>query len=1056
MRINISTFCCNLVPIVLLLLLPVHNLIAQSYYFNHYQVEDGLSNNAVICSIQDKNGFLWFGTKDGLNRFEGYSFKVFRNNGDDSLTIGSNFIYSLHEDSEGNLWVGCDRGLYLYNPIMESFSAVDVAPTSEVRDIQEYAGDLWFVCKGQLYQYNKTTGVCRVFRRTGAGGATSVCLSGGTLWVATSSGTLEKYDPSKRSFTAYEVFGKLNRSASKWIETIYDTGKGSLLVGTSKHGAKLFDTHTGAVRDILIYNADKTEIFVRDFIHHSGDEYWIASESGIYVYNMKTREYTSLKKNYNDPYSISDNAVYTFCKDREGGIWAGTYFGGLNYFPRQYAHFKKFFPQYDMNSISGNAVREICKDEQGNMWIGTEDAGLNKLNPETGKFTHFSPGKSRGSIAHTNIHGLLLQGNELWIGTFHHGLDVMNIQTGKVIRHYSMTTHSLASDFIYCLYATRSGKILVGTDHGLYYYDRQKDDFTLIEKIPPAFYTIIYEDHEGMIWAGTYSEGLYYFHPQTGQRGHLKYEPGSASSLSGNRVNWIMEDAHKTLWIATEGGLCEMNRETKTFRQFTTRNGFPSNMIFAVLEDKQKNFWISSSKGLVHFSPATNYIHVYTKADGLLSDQFNYNSAFKDADGRMYFGSVKGLISFHPDGFLKSDFQPPVYITGFQVYDKELPINKEGSPLKRSISFTKSITLRHDESSFSIDFAALSYTAPETTEYAYRMDGLNENWTYLKVNRKAYFTQLAPGNYTFYVKASRNSNNWNGHPAVLEIKILPPWWASPYAYVLYAVILLTVVYVVVRGYLKRSEAKNRRKLELLEHEKEKELYHAKIEFFTHIAHEIRTPLTLIKGPMEKVMKQARDQAGIRNNLVIMENNTNRLLDLTSQLLDFRKTEINGFDLNFVKTNVSELLNNQYQQFKTAAEQKQLHFIIDVPEKLCAYVDMEALNKIISNLIDNAVKYARQKVYIGMLPFREGDDNFTIVIKNDGYLIPYEMREKIFETFFRIRETNKESGTGIGLALARSLVDLHKGILVLTHPEEGMNVFHLTLPVHQEIEFNLGA
>lgn len=1033
------------------LFLPVRMVVAQSYYFNHYQVENGLSNNAVICSIQDRNGFLWFGTKDGLNRFEGYSFKIFRNDPNDSLSIGSNFIYSLHEDSDGDLWVGCDRGLFKYNALLETFNKVNGAPVSEILDIQEFSGDIWFISKGLLYRHNKMKGSCEVVRRSVTADATSVCVSGGNLWISSGGGTLEKYQPASSSFVVYDVFGETNAGTSRWIEKIYDTKHETLLVGTSRHGAKLFDTKTGVFRDLKVNDDNVSEIFVRDFIHHSGDEYWIASESGIIVYHLNSGKFNVLRKKYNDPYSISDNAVYTFCKDREGGIWAGTYFGGLNYFPKQYAHFKKYFPQHDLYSISGNAVREICRDAGGNLWVGTEDAGLNKFDPQSERFN-----TAAGKGTYSNLHGLLMRGDELWIGTFHHGLDVMDIKTGKVIRRYTQANHTLRSDFIYCLYATRAGKILVGTDRGLYFYNEDEDDFTLVTQIPPTFYTIIYEDSYGAIWAGTYSEGLYFFHPDSTQGGNLKYEPGNKMSLGGNRVNWITEDHNKTVWVATEGGLCKMNRDTKSFTQYTTADGFPSNMIFALLEDEKKRFWVSTSKGLVNFSPASGQLQVYTTASGLLSDQFNYNSAFRDIDGRMYFGSVKGLISFHPDEVVNSDFQPPVYITGFQVYDKELLINKEGSPLKQSITFTDEITLKHDQSSFSIDFAALSYTAPSTTEYAYKMEGLNKDWTYLKVNRRAYFTQLAPGSYTFYVKATGNSNLWNGAPAILKIKILPPIWATPIAYVLYALTLGAVLYFLARSYIKRTEEKNRRRLQLLEHEKEKELYHAKIEFFTHIAHEIRTPLTLIKGPMEKIMKQAKQEPAIKNNLAIMESNTDRLLDLTSQLLDFRKTEINGFDLNFVKTDISELLTNQFLQFRTVAEQKILSVELDVPEQFRAYVDIEALNKILSNLIDNAVKYASGKVYVGLKTFAEGEEQFTIVIKNDGYLVPYEMREKIFETFFRLRETDKESGTGIGLALARTLAELHQGTLVLAHPEDDMNVFHLTLPVHHTIEFDLST
>ena len=395
----------------------------------------------------------------------------------------------------------------------------------------------------------------------------------------------------------------------------------------------------------------------------------------------------------------------------------------------------------------------------------------------------------------------------------------------------------------------------------------------------------------------------------------------------------------------------------------------------------------------------------------------------------MYFGSVKGMISFHPDEFSKNKFIPPVYITGFQVFNQELTIGKKGSPLKKSITYTDKITLDYDESTLSISFAALSFTDPEMSAYAYKMEGLDKNWTYLKTNRKAYFTELVPGTYVFKVKASNSSGVWNEQETELTVEILPPWWASPLAYASYLVAGILIISYVIRNYHNRIEAKNKRKIELLEIAKEKEIFQAKIEFFTNVAHEIRTPLTLIKGPLEKVMKKAEQMPDLSNNLRIMEKNTNRLIDLSNQLLDFRQTEIRGFRLSFVRTNISELLEETFLNFKTLADQKNLLYSLSVSSNpIFAYVDVEALNKILCNLFSNAVKYAREKVYVDLRYFGEEAKTFTIVVKNDGYLIPYEKKDEIFQPFFRLKETEKQKGTGIGLALARSLVELHKGIL----------------------------
>lgn len=1027
----------------------------QSYYFTHYQVENGLSNNAVICSLQDHNGFLWFGTKDGLNRFDGYSFKIFRNDAGDSNTIGSNYIYSLHEDRSGVLWVGCDRGLFAYDATTESFRKVPGAPATEILDIQgDTNGGIWFISRLILYYYQPSTGTLQTFDQPGHLSVSSVCATaGGDLWLSSSTGTIHKLAAGGPAATGYDVFDHSGATGNNWIEKIYDAGNGSILVGTSKQGAKLFDTRTGLYKDILSHTEDDPEIFVRDFIRQSESEYWIATESGLFIYNDLTGKYIHLKKNYNDPYSISDNAIYTFCRDKEGGIWAGTYFGGINYFPKPYTRFRKFFPQPGGHSISGNAVREIVNDGQGNLWIGTEDAGLNKMQLSSGIFTHDNNSQPF-HLSSTNIHGLLVYGNELWVGTFHRGLDVLDIKTGRRLRHYSSATHNLRSDFIYCFLKTKKGKLLVATDRGLTWYNPEKDNFDDIDAAPENFYTILHEDRFGTIWAGTYADGVHWFNPQTGKSGHFRYELGKPGSLGGNRVNWIFEDSNQQLWIATEGGFCKFDTASQTFTVYTTKNGFPGNIMYAALEDGKHNFWISTSKGLVRFTPANGNITVFTRAHGLLNDQFNYNSAYKDPDGRMYFGSVKGMISFHPDEFIKNNFILPVYITGFQVYDRELEINKDGSPLQQSITYTKTITLSHNQSSFSIDFAALSYTAPDMTEYAFRMEGLNKDWTYLKTNRKAYFTNLSPGTYIFNVKASNSGGDWKCRPASLVIEILPPFWASPWAYLLYIVAATAIVLLVIRGYHRRTEEKNRRKLEMLEHEKEKEIYQAKIEFFTNVAHEIRTPLTLIKGPMELIIKQIETVPAASNNLQIMKRNIDRLLDLTTQLLDFRKTETKGFSLSFVKANIAELITDAYVRFKPTAEQKRLAFTMDYPGALYAYVDTEAFNKIMSNLLDNAVKYAESRVHIELVKAGGQDTSFSVEIANDGYLIPAAMKEKIFESFFRINESGEQAGTGIGLALSRSLAELHKGSLYLKEPAGQMNVFVLELPVHQEIEFNL--
>jgi ligand-binding sensor domain-containing protein/signal transduction histidine kinase len=1043
---------CRFLILTILLAIANH-FYGQSFYFRHYQVENGLSNNAVICSAQDKQGFLWFGTKDGLDRFDGYTFKIFRNDPDDTGSIGSNFIHCLYEDKNGVLWVGTENGLYKYNATTESFSLLATNSIGHIRDIQmDDKGNLWFISAFILIKYNEAKNKMEYYDPQQYFAATSVCVSEGTVWASTISGHLQRYDPVTNSFKAFDMFAHSDRSVNTWIEKVYATTKGTVLIGTSIHGAKLFDIASSSYQDILTYNPDKTAIFARNFIQTSDDECWIGTESGVFIYNMKTAALTNLRKKYNDPYSISDNAVYTFCKDKEGGIWAGTYFGGVNYYPRQYNYFEKLFPKSGGNSLSGYVAREIHQDKYGHLWIGTEDAGLNKLDTATGVFEHFQPTGTKGSISYSNIHGMLVDGDELWIGTFEHGLDVLNIKTGKIIRHYSEgpAPNALKSNFIYCIYQTNTGDILLGTTRGAYHYNRATDDFSLLKEFPVNWYSSLLKDEKGILWGGTYGNGVHFYNTRTKQGGNFRYDQKNKNSLSSDRVNSIFEDSDKQLWFATEGGLCKYNPASNDFTRYTTKNGLPTNFILSLLEDGNKNLWISTSKGLVCLNSKSGVLKTYTKDNGLLNDQFNFSSAYKDANGRMYFGSVKGLISFHPAKFIQNSFVPPVYITGFQIYNKDLVIGKKGSPLQKSITYTDRIELNYNQSTFSIDFASLSYTAPEMSEYAYKMEGLEKDWTYLKTNRSAYFTELPPGSYVFKVKASNSSGVWNELETKLVIEIFPPWWASTWAYFAYSIVAIFIVFVIIRNYHRRVAEKNKRKIEQLEIAKEKEIFQAKIDFFTNVAHEIRTPLTLIKGPLEKVMNKAGSVPEIKDSLKIMDRNTNRLIDLTNQLLDFRQTEIQGFSLSFVKANISELLEDTYANFKPLAEQKNLVFSIHLPSSnVYAFIDIEAFNKILTNLFSNAVKYAQSRVYVSLIAGDETSNSFTIEIKNDGFLIPYEMKEKIFEPFFRLKQTEKQKGTGIGLALSRSLAQLHKGILEVKPTANDLNTFVLIMPVVQD-------
>ncbi|NGM61530.1 histidine kinase [Sphingobacterium sp. SGG-5] len=1027
---------------------------SQPYYFTHYQVEQGLSNNAVLCSLQDSKGFMWFGTKDGLNRFDGYTFKVFQNDPSAGSLLGSNYIRALHESRDGKIWVGTDQGIYIFDPAFEQFRLLHASIVDEILDIREdHTGDIWFISDLVLYQYKtKTDSIVQVSHKINV---SAFCFTNNAqeVWLSTTHGQLLQYNRHTEKFTSYPIFEDALPSVDHWIEKIYYTSGNQFILGTRKHGIKLFDLISHSCKSLLSRDNKNEAIFVRDIIHHKDQEYWFATESGIVVYDMQTDIHTFLTREKDDPWSLADNAVYTFCKDQEGAIWVGTYFGGINYYSKTNTFFEKFFPKDIPNAISGYAVREIVADKYGKIWVGTEDGGLNRFDPKTTSFTNFKPSRQAGSIAHSNIHGLLATGDTLWIGTFEHGLDLLDIPTGKVFQHYNAddTRGALGNNFIFNILKTKRGNILLATGRGLYSYNPVTRSFSRSSDVPNyIFYTTLFEDNEGTIWVGTWRDGLFYFNPSTKKKGRLTHDPTNFNSISSNRVNRIFQDSKNQIWIATEGGLCKFNTKSTSFTRFDKHNGLPSNLILSFMEDNAGILWISTSKGLVRLDPESNDMKVFTRANGLLSDQFNYNSSYKDESGNLYFGSVKGLIRFDPRNYRETDYQAPVYITGFQVHNQELRIGTEDSPLRSSIIFTKTIKLKYNQSTFSIDFAALSFTSPTMTEYAYKMEGLDKEWVRLKKNRKVYFTNMAPGKYTFIVNVVDSKGSFKGKETKLYIEISPPFWASTAAYLFYFALVVAIIYYSINSYDRKIKERNRRRLDTIKHQREKTLYQAKIDFFTLIVHEIRTPLTLIKAPLEKVIQMINATPAVKRNLELIERNTERLITLSGQLLDFRKVEANGFSLSFKKVDITDLLSETYSSFRLSAEKKKVQLSLHVPqEHIYADMDSEAFVKIITNLMDNAIKYCHSFVRV----YLEYDSLATsaqikIRVVNDGPLIPKEMREKIFEPFYRMKEGIHKQGTGIGLALSRSMAELLNGSLELQFTDDNLNTFILILPQMQ--------
>jgi signal transduction histidine kinase/ligand-binding sensor domain-containing protein/DNA-binding response OmpR family regulator len=1001
---------------------------------------------------------MWFGTKDGLSRYDGYAFLNFRHDKEDPHSIGNNFIRSIFQGNGDELWVGTDAGVYVYHPATETFSRFELATADgiliekEVNNIQMGSdGTIWFAVDWQgVFCYKTGERELVLYKVNTIVNAWCIWIDHeNTVWVGTNGGGLNRYNRQSDRFETIST----GKDIGDDINCLFQDNYNDLIIGTAT-GVKKLNLSAGRISP-LIEPADENHFFVREIIRKSDQELYFGTESGVYIYHTQDHSIQRLQHDPSDPYSLSDNAVYCMYKDREGGLWIGTYFGGLNYYPPQHTPFARFYPKNSPNSILGKRIREFREDKYGGLWIGTEDAGLTYYHPATNSYRNFMPDGKAGSLSYHNIHGLLADGDKLWIGTFKHGVDVMDIRTQRVIRSYTKTSdpHSICDNSIFSIFKDAAGNLWFGTIYGLSRYNPQQDNFTKIDYTGDTFIYDIYQSYDGILWFASFNQGVFCYNPLKDEWKNYTHDPDDPQSLAHDKIISIMEDSKKQIWLSSEGGgICRYNREDDTFTSFTTKDGLPNDVIYKILEDNKGIFWLTSNNGLSRFNPAGGEVKTFTLANGLLGDQFNYKSGYKAGGGKLYFGCLNGFIAFDPLSFTENGYIPPVVITDFRLFNK----HPQDSLLKKAIYYAKEVHLKHNQSSFSIDFAALSYTAPGKNNYEYRLEGWEDGWTPLVGRHSVSFSNIPPGRYIFRLKGSNNDGKWREASTNLAIHIHPPFYKSRFAYVIYILLFLLLTTLLIISWVKRIEKRHREKLQLFENEKNKEIYHAKIAFFTNIAHEIRTPLSLIKGPVEYILGNALNAEELAENLQVVDKNTRRLLDLSNQLLDFRKMETDGFQLNYMHTEVGQLIQEVYARFELSVRQKKITFTLRLPaEKLFADVDREAFTKIISNLFTNAIKYAASEI---VLSLESDEQTFRLKVSNDGFLIPQEMKEKIFEPFFQVGDENGnsiKSGAGLGLPLARSLAELHKGKLYLEDFSGAKNVFVLILPLEQSSRINIG-
>jgi ligand-binding sensor domain-containing protein len=822
-----------LIYIVLLLLYVNVNGQINGIKFDKLSVEEGLSQGNAMITMQDSKGFIWIGTEDGLNLYDGYQCKIYRYNPVDSSTLSSNFIRTMVEDKNANIWIGTQSGLNLYNRDKDNFIRMmhdDNDPNSIVTDgIQKLYADsknrLWIMTQEGINIYDVGSKEMKLIthdpanRNSLSSNFTRDVIEDkkGRFWIATFSG-LSLYDESEHKFVNYrhDPYDPYSLNSDR-IQYIFLDSKKRLWIGTFDNGLNVMDVHGGTFKSYIPDPTDRNSIpnnLVNCIAENAEGQIWLGTSGGLCLYNEMADNFTVFLHEEGEEGTLSSSDITTIFFDINDRMWISTRFGGVSIYDKgkyKFAHYKKI--KFDTNSLSNNNVTGFAEDEYGNIWIGTDGGGINYMNRATHGFSHimFDIDKPDG-LTNNKVLAILLDSEGLlWIGMWGGGVNVYDPATGK-FRHYTYNPDdekSLSDNNIFYIYEDSRNDIWICTwGNGISRYNRQTDDFTRFVNDPDDSTTIsssasvmMTEDHLGNLWIASEGAGLYMYDREKNnfigynEVDNTKNESRGISSVS---VYSLYEYSKQRLWIGTNGGGLNLyNRKNNTFKVYRMSDGLPNDVILGILEDDAGNLWLSTNEGLCKFNPDSMTFKNYNASDGLQSDQFGRWAFKKLSTGELLFGGVNGFNMFDPSKVLDNPYKPPVYITGFKSFNEDVEIGKE-SILKQNIMITKRIKLKYFQNIFSFEYTALNYRQSQKNRYMYMMEGFNDEWIDAKGERKVSFTNLDPGDYVFRVKASNNDGIWNDEGASLEITIVPPFWRTWIFYTLLAVIVIYGVYYIIK------------------------------------------------------------------------------------------------------------------------------------------------------------------------------------------------------------------------------------------------------------------
>lgn len=1035
--------------IVGILTYPLYAQQSKPISFVHIDLEEGLSQSTVFDITQDKKGTMWFATNNGLNKFDGYNFTVYQNDEQNPHSIGCDIIRTCITDKLGNIWVGTDEGLALYDAAKERFNNftypkngknLPISGIVELNDKQL----LLFSSKEQLLLFDTEL---RQFSDNSLPSAlmhlvpTAVYRLGDYIYIGSKEGVYA-YCISQNTLRTL-LSEKLK---GKEILSILQQSSTRLWVGTEGDGLFLINPQTEEMVNYTHTPGNKKGVssnYVRSLALDSQNHLWVGTIHSLNIYNENRDAFDVFDSDSQESGSLSQPSVRTIFADAQGGMWLGTYLGGLNYYHPLKNRFQHMQSISSRNSLNSNIVGYIREDAKGDLWIGTNGGGVNYYHTDTQAFTHYTQAEGLGS---NDVKAIYVDDTHelVYIGTHKGGLNILQRNSGRIetLKQKDITN-------IYAIEPTLSGELWMSGTRELIRFNPLNKTFTRIttqangQPIRENSITNLMRDSKHRLWTGG-EKGLVVYTEKENQLSESKLLPAQ-SPLLHKFINCVHEASNGVFWIGTRSGVYSFDEKKQELKQYTTTHGLPNNVVHGILEDSYGKLWISTEKGLSYFQPTTEKFRNYTSNDGLQSNQFTVNSYCRATDEQMYFGSIKGITTFHPEQLADNPYTPPVEITELRLFNKAVSPDDETGILQSAISETKRITLSAGQSMFSLQFVVSNYISGNHNTFAYKLDGYDKEWYYTSTLRTASYSNLPSGTYRFLVKAANSDGKWNDTPTALEIVILPVWYRTWWAYLLFVIALMGIAYSVFRHLWIRKSMQAQIELERIDKDRQQEVNEMKLRFFINISHELRTPLTLILAPAQEMLDKVNDR-WMRKQLETIQRSTNRLLHLVNQLMDYRRAELGVFRLKVKRNNIHRVIEKNFLFYERLAQRKSIKYNLyselESKEVLC---DPNYLELIVNNLLSNAFKYTTEGQSI-TVSLKEENARLLLQVKDTGSGIPADKQSHIFERFYQVE--SEHIGSGIGLSLVQRLVELHHGRIELESAAGKGSTFTIYLPTDE--------